>query len=297
MFEIKLSLLLICGLLPMAPLALAQCMTYGTGVNGAYNAPPGSSTIAAQVWNFTSFTIPAGDTVKVVGISSPMIIKCTGAVTINGVLTLAGQPGQTGILSTGGTAVGGAGGAGGGGGGQKGGQGGYGYPANSGGWASDGYTFASVLAGGQGGFNNDELTSGGNAEGGNGGSYGTYGHPGQENYDYAHYPQNPECNLRKCNFGPTRSSNTFQYSPVQLNDNTTNILGGSGGGGGGSHNSNSTAQEKSGCGGGGGGGGIKITALTISITGLLTVRGGDGGSEATGPPYIGGGGGGSGGAN
>src|SRR5262249_19027004 len=90
----------------------------GTGVDGAFIAPPGTvvlNTAVQQLFQFTSFTIGAASKVKVVG-PFPIVIKVQGAVHIDGILDASGAAGATG----GNNLPGGAGGAGGPGGGSGG---------------------------------------------------------------------------------------------------------------------------------------------------------------------------------
>src|SRR5262245_821470 len=90
----------------------------GTGVDGAFIAPPGTvvlNTAVKQLFQFTSFSIGAASTVKVVG-PFPIVIKVQGAVHIDGILNASGASGATG----GNDLPGGAGGAGGPGGGAGG---------------------------------------------------------------------------------------------------------------------------------------------------------------------------------
>lgn len=92
--------------------AFAQtCFVTGTGVDGAYTASS-NTTLAGGTYNYTSFTINPGVTVNVTG-TAPLIIYCTGAVTIDGTLSAQGGNGTDGItFSSGGTGgVGVAGGA------------------------------------------------------------------------------------------------------------------------------------------------------------------------------------------
>src|SRR6185436_630311 len=71
---------------------------YGNGSEGAFTAPTGTSYLSG-IHNYTSFTIPAGSTVNVTG-STPLIIKCTGTVTINGTLAALGGLGGNTLNST-----------------------------------------------------------------------------------------------------------------------------------------------------------------------------------------------------
>src|ERR1700742_2587880 len=72
-----------------------QCYNAGTGADGAYHATA-NATLAGGTHNYSSFTIDAGVTVSVTG-SQPLIIHCTGAVAIDGILTAAGGNGNDGV--------------------------------------------------------------------------------------------------------------------------------------------------------------------------------------------------------
>lgn len=69
---------------------------FGTGADGVFAPTSNTQLNTAQnggVFNFTSVTIPAGVTVRGVG-PNPLIIKCTGTITINGVLDVSGEDGN-----------------------------------------------------------------------------------------------------------------------------------------------------------------------------------------------------------
>jgi hypothetical protein len=74
------------------------CFSGGTGVDGPYQASS-SGTLAGGEYNFTTFTIDAGVTITVTG-DDPLIIHCTGAVTINGALEAIGGDGGDGITNS-----------------------------------------------------------------------------------------------------------------------------------------------------------------------------------------------------
>jgi|GEM_PF-1723374 len=74
------------------------CFSVGTGLDGAYSATS-NTTLAGGTYNFTTFNINSGVTVSVTG-TQPLIIYCTGAVTINGILTAQGGNGTNGITYT-----------------------------------------------------------------------------------------------------------------------------------------------------------------------------------------------------
>lgn len=95
--------------------AQSNCWNLGDGSDGAFHATS-NTVLAAGTYNFTTFTIDAGVTVSVTG-SVPLAIHCTGAATINGILTVAGQNGTDGITFSS-AGIGGIGVAGGGNGGD-----------------------------------------------------------------------------------------------------------------------------------------------------------------------------------
>src|SRR5688572_21436071 len=88
----------------------SQCFDPGTGADGVYHATS-NTTLAGATYNFSSFTIDPGVTVTVTG-TQPLIVQCTGAVNINGILTATGENGANGVTYSNG-GVGGLGVAGG----------------------------------------------------------------------------------------------------------------------------------------------------------------------------------------
>jgi hypothetical protein len=92
------SLVLFSASLFTFPSAFAQCTSCGTGSNGAY-APASSTTLAGGTYNYTSFTINNGVIITVTG-NAPLVINCTGKVTINGTLNANGGNGGNGVTST-----------------------------------------------------------------------------------------------------------------------------------------------------------------------------------------------------
>lgn len=260
------------------------CFTGGTGVDGAYTATV-NTTIAGGTYNFTTFNINAGVTVNVTG-TQPLIINCTGAVTIDGVLSANGGNGVDGITyisgGTGGIAV--AGGHDGGTGTFASGAGplaglagnGPGATGNEGaGWSGGGgagYASVGDSSGGVGGFGGPiygdaNLTVPDGGSGGGGGSGG---------YD--------------CGAGGGGAGGGM----ITINSGVSITIGAAGlvscnGGNGGSDGTGN-------CGGGGGGSGgiIFLASGTITNNGSVTCNGGIGGaSNVPGTPYYGGGGSGS----
>ncbi|MBL7777626.1 MAG: proprotein convertase P-domain-containing protein, partial [Chitinophagales bacterium] len=236
----------------------AQIFNYGNGSEGAYTAPPGVSTLSGT-HNYTTFTIPAGSTVNVTG-TAPLIIRCTGAATINGTLSAVGGAGGS-VANT--SNVAGAAGVAGGGGGTAGGAGGIGTTLGNNGTKGVDYTGTS------GGGTAGTSTVSAAGKGGCGGSYAVAGGNGG---------------------GMTNTATPYGDVGLTTVLGGTNILGGSGGGGGGGRALTST---RAGAGGGGGGGGIQITAtsITVDVAALIDVRGGAGGNAGgTGQGGAGGGG-------
>jgi hypothetical protein len=208
-----------------------------------------------SVYNFTTFNIPAGMTVTVIG-ANPITIRAQGVVTIDGVLDVSGQAGGN---STNGV-LGGLGGAGGPGGG-RGGDGGC-EPANPGlasGTAGSGRsggqpgtdlgpvpgTFTDPVGGGGGGGNTTPGATGANPNAGGGASLSGVG--GGVVF-------------------PARA--------------------GSGGGGGGCDIDAVpplTAGNDGGAGGGGGGGRLQLysnDSILIGATGVIRANGGNGGTNS-----------------
>src|SRR3989338_7822771 len=74
------------------------CFSSGDGTDGGYIASS-NTTLAGGTYNFSSFTIDPGVTVTVTG-SAPLIVYCTGAATINGILTASGGNGADGVTYT-----------------------------------------------------------------------------------------------------------------------------------------------------------------------------------------------------
>ncbi len=95
------------------PSPQVSCTECGTGADGAYS--PGTFSpqlvISSGEYNFTDFTLPAGVTLTSPG-ATPLIIRATGTVTIDGTIDLSGDNGgngQNGVASGLGGSSGGAG--------------------------------------------------------------------------------------------------------------------------------------------------------------------------------------------
>lgn len=245
----------------------------GTGVDGAYIAPAGTSSLASGTYNYSSFTIPSGSTVTVIG-SSPLVINCTGAVSINGTLDLSGSNGSnnSNACSIGASTAGGAGGAGGGGGGASGGNGGNSTSSNGTTTVgSNGTSFGSFSGRGLGGGVPNSYGSGGGGGGGGGASYGTLGSAGGMGSATIFNPSGTSGGSSGSIYGDAGISTYYSGSV---------LLGGSGGAGGGASSGN--PSRSSGAGGGGGGGAVGINAQSVDLTnGLISVKGGNGGSGSS----------------
>lgn len=280
----NLPMAVVCFLFTSAALFSQTCFSGGTGVDGAYNATS-NTTIVGGTYNYTSFNIDPGVTVNVTG-SQPLIINCTGNVTINGTLSANGGNGSNGVTYVSG-GIGGIGVAG----GANGGDGtfsasfgpltalagsGPGGAGNQGdGWSGGGgagYASTGTASGGVGGFGgpiygdpNITLLESGSGGGGGSGGY---------------------------NCGAGGGGAGGGVIVIQCAGNI--IIGGAGiisanGGNGGSDGTGN-------CGGGGGGSGgaIYLASPTITNNGLINSLGGTGGvSTLVGAPYYGVGGNGS----
>ncbi|MBL0308655.1 MAG: T9SS type A sorting domain-containing protein [Bacteroidetes bacterium] len=260
---------------------------YGTGSVGANPTAPlisysgndgtisANGTIPAGIYNFVNFTINAGVTITISGGTGPLIIRCTGTATINGIIRFEGGNGS----AAPGGATGGIGGAGANGWGGDGGAGGKASGTPNG---NSGTSFGTSNGGGAGGIGapNSNPFAGG---GGGGGGYQTVGSNGTASDGGAG-------GAGGSLYGDALLTTTMTQSSI-----TTNLLGGSGGGGGGGRGS---ITKQGGGGAGGGGGAIQVTGNTVvfGAGGLLSVQGGNGaqGYNLSGG-YGGSGGGGSGG--
>jgi hypothetical protein len=287
---------LICGLITLLSHAvLAQC-DFGTGLVVGNSAPFASgsaavtivgnnvtvianTTMTGGVYNFNDFTISSGVTVSVVAGNGPLIIRCTGTATINGIIDARGGNGGTGLTGFFSGGTGGAGGTGGGGWGAPGGQGGT-TNANQNGINGNSFgTSNGAGLGGSGTFSSSPFAG----AGGGGAGHSLNGANGSTNDGGAG-------GLGGLVYGDPALATFMIHNGIN-----SNLLGGSGGGGGG-HRGAITVHG--GGGGGGGGGAVRITATTINFaaSGVINVQGGNGGvSTDNSGAYGGSGGGGSGG--
>lgn len=263
----------------------AQCSpACGTGADGAYTASSNTS-LTGGTYNYTSFTIDPGVTVNVTG-SQPLVIYCTGNVSINGTLMLSGNNGTNGVTYVSG-GVGGAGVAGGGNGGD-------------GSYSSSVGPLDGVAGGGSG--------AGGMGQGWSGGGGAGYLMVGDSSHGVGGFggPMygNPQINPAVAGSGGGGGSGGYS-------------CGSGGGGGGGGYLMISTcgsitisatgsilaeggdggSDGTGNCGGGGGGSGgsvLLLTATSFTNDGMVSAAGGQGGaSNVSGNPYYGTGGNGS----
>jgi hypothetical protein len=260
-------------------LSPAQCsVNMGTGSDGPYLASS-NTTLAGGTYNFSSFTINAGDTVTVTG-SQPLVIYCTGNVLINGVLNLSGGNGTDGITFS---------------------SGGIAGTAVAGGQPGGGGSFSSS-SGPLNGINGSGTGGGGMGAGWSGGGGAGYAMPGDSSHGVG-------------GFGGPAYGNP-QISPVTGGSGGGGGSGGydcgAGGGGGGggyvsfsaggtitigaggrilSNGGNGGSDGTGNCGGGGGGSGgsiVLLTNSTLTNNGTISATGGTGGaSNVPNSPYYG----------
>lgn len=260
-------------------LTAQNCFTTGTGLDGAYLATT-NTTLAGGTYNYTTFTINSGVTVNVTG-TQPLIIYCTGAVTINGNLSARGGDGANGItFSTFGT--GGVGVAGGGNGGD-------------GSYSSSVGPLPGVAGSGPGAVNNQggAWSGGGGAGyaavgGSSGNSSGGFGGPIYGTADIAGMQAGSgggggsggySCGSGGGGAGGGIISITSGVSITIAPTVGINVGGGNGG---------SDGTGNCGGGAGGSGGSIILRSPTITFNGLLGALGGTGGASAVpGSPYYG----------
>ncbi|MCA6364535.1 MAG: T9SS type A sorting domain-containing protein [Bacteroidetes bacterium] len=259
--------------------AQVTCIPCGTGSNGAFTATA-NTTLAGGTYNYTSFNISAGVTVTVTG-TQPLIINCSGAVTINGVLDASGGNGTNGITfsaaGTGGIGVAG---------GQNGGNGTY--SASLGGMlAQDGAGAGGVT------------TAGNGWSGGGGAGYGAAGSASGGSTGGFAGPAYGDAQLSAVLGGSGGGGGSGGFS-----------CGSGGGGAGGGYirisacsgltigaagairanGGNGGSDGAGNCGGGGGGSGGTIWLLTNALVNNGQVRavgGGGGASNVPGSPYFG----------
>lgn len=249
--------------------SIAQCGNFGTGINGAYSATTNTS-LAGGTYNYTTFNISSGVSVSVTG-TQPLVIYCTGAVTIDGSLIANGQNGVNGLTYVSG-GTGGVGVAGGGNGGNGtfasgsgpvtafAGTGPGGVNTQGAGWSGGGgagYASTGASSGGVGGFGGPaygtvQITPTDAGSGGGGGSGG---------YD--------------CGAGGGGGGGGYIYisAPTITISSTGAILVNGGNGG-------SDGTGNCGGGGGGSGGSVFLSAPTMTHNGLISATGGLGGASA-----------------
>jgi hypothetical protein len=284
----------------------AQTFNYGTGsitgnaapfasgnvqvsVSGNSVTVTGNTTIAAGTYNFANFTINPGVTLTVTGTGAPLIIRCTGTFTNNGILSANGGNGNNGSSS--GQAAAGVGVAG----GANGGIGG-GPASGTNQRATRGGSFGSSSGGGWNPCNSPTAgTNGqyGSAAGG-GASYGSAGAAGGTDHvggSGGGCAVSGNAGSTYGNAALTQQSGALATFLSEGNFPESNrwLLAGSGGGGGGGGYSSGGG----GGGGGAGGGAIQVIAdhVNIGAAGRITVKGGNGGAGYAGFSSAGAGGG------
>lgn len=255
------------------------CFTGGTGIDGAYSAASNTS-IAGGTYNFTTFNINTGVSVNVTG-TQPLIINCTGNVTIDGALIANGGNGQDGLtyVSAGVGGIGVAGGANGANGTFSSGSGPIPSLAGSGpggvgtqadGWSGGGGAGYAVIGGSTGsGFGGNGGPVYGNAnisgfESGSGGGGGSGGY---------------DCGAGG---GGAGGGVIIINGATSINVGVGGMISANGGNGG----SDGTGN----CGGGGGGSGGAIILASPSIVNdgsIYCLGGAGGGSNIPGSPYYG----------
>jgi hypothetical protein len=256
------------------------CFSGGTGADGAYSATV-NTTIVGGTYNFTTFNINAGVSVNVTG-TQPLVINCTGAVTLNGTLSANGGNGTDAVTSVG-EGFGGLGVAG-------------GYNGGDGTYSSSTGPLSGIAGSGPGALTNQ-------GEGWSGGGGAGYASVGDSSHGVGGFggPIYGNANLTVIDGGSGGGGGSGGYScggggggagggVIQINSATSITLGASSiisckGGNGGSDGTGN-------CGGGGGGSGgvIYLASPSITIDGNLNCDGGIGGASAVpGNPYFGGG--------
>jgi|GEM_PF-4002985 len=279
----------------------AQTFNYGTGsiasntapfnaIGGAGIAVSGNDiTVTANVsmvagtYNFANMTINAGITVTVTGTGAPLIIRCTGTFTNNGILHVNGANGTTAgngttVLNPTPIVVGIAGGG-------NSGRGGGPSGSSSANRATVGSPFGSSTGGGRTPCNSATYTV--PSWGGPGGGGGTYAGIGNGGTGGA--GQGTGCTVGggggTGTYGnPTLTSQAGAaiafFSSGQTAAGDRWILGGSGGAGGAGTQSFLAQARGAGGSGGAGAGGVQISAnsIVVGTNGIVRARGGNGGN-------------------
>lgn len=276
--QMRKQLLTIAGAVSISLAAHAQCGPSGTGLDGAYNATA-NTTLAGGTYNFTTFNIAPGVIVGVTG-TQPLIIYCTGAATIDGVLRANGGNGADAVTfsnaGTGGVGV--AGGA-------NGGDGTYsssvgplaGLPGSGPGAGSN---EGNAWSGGGGAGYSAAGSSSGNPGGGFGGpAYGTVQISGMD----AGSGGGGGSGGYSCGGGGGGAGGGYiTIQALSINIGATGVIRVNGGNGG------SDGTGNCGGGGGGSGGSIWLAAPSMTNNGILAAIGGTGGaSNVPGNPYYG----------
>lgn len=260
------------------------CFTTGDGTDGAYLASS-TTTLAGGTYNYSSFTIDSGVIVSVTG-TAPLVIYCTGVVTINGTLSATGGNGANGVTFT------------------SGGNGGIGVAGGGNGGAGSFSSPSGPLPGIDGSNTGGVGNAGGAWSGGGGAGYAANGGTSG----------NPSGGFAGTSYGAADLSGLWSGSGGGGGSGGYDCGAGGGGAGGGlivinansivigasgsveSNGGNGGTDGTGNCGGGGGGSGGSIWIASPSITndGTISAIGGTGGSSmVAGSPYYGTGGNGS----
>jgi hypothetical protein len=256
-----------------------SCVPCGTGSDGAFTASA-NTTLVGGTYNYTTFTINSGVTVSITG-TQPLVIRCSGAVFINGILEANGGNGANGVTYVSG-GIGGVGVAG----GQNGGNGTYstslgGMLAQNGFGAGGSNNAGNAWSGGGGAGYSAVGSSSGNSGGGFGGPIygdaqlsavlgGSGGGGGSGGFS--------------CGSGGGGAGGGYIEisSCVSITIGATGLVRCNGGNGG------SDGTGNCGGGGGGSGGAVWLASPTVINNGGIRALAGTGGaSSVAGPPYYG----------
>ncbi len=234
---------------------------FGTGADGAKAIAASEDLNPASDFNYTTFSLSAGQTMSVTSVNSPLIINVTGDATINGTIDLNGKGAAGGALGAGRTGSSGAG--------------------TNGGTATAGASRLSGLAtgaatGGEGGDNTPDSGGGG----GGGASAFAAGTAGLANVDSSG--------------GDAGTVPSAVLMTWMANIGRGVVCGGGGGGGGGGGRAAGADGTNGGAGGAGGGAMIMYIGgnLTLGASSIIRANGVAGGDGVIGSAAEGGGGGG-----
>lgn len=257
------------------------CFDAGTGLDGAYTATV-NTTLAGGTYNYTNFTINSGVIVTVTG-TQPLIIRCTGTATIDGLLRANGGNGGNGVtFSTYG--IGGVGVAG----GANGGDGSYSgslgpLPGVAGAGSGGAINQGGAWSGGGGAGYSAAATSTLNGAGGFGGAaYGTPQIAGLEPGSGG----GGGSGGYSCGAGGGGAGGGL----IVINAGVSIVIGATGAVYSNGGNGGSDGTGNCGGGGGGSGGALWLAAPAMTNSGAISAIGGTGGaSQVNYSPYWGGG--------